>query len=1303
MQGKLRKRIGSILLCTAMLLTLLPVSALADNGEVTITNAQELARAIANQEDGQTWTIQEGTYNLTQNELDLYKDEQPGSSGQGGWYFPLWANGLTIIGEGDVTITSEVESSNGVWASQDFVSVWGDNITIKNVDILSKKTQNKAIEVMGENFTLSDCELKKVDENGSGSIIFNSTDIGTATLENVTLYSWVSANYSTDGTLNATGVTIDFTDNDYAGYYDSTYGYGWCPGIFNNKNGCNVQVKNEDLTIVVDDDIDLAGQIFTSGLQSGTTVQLTAGEYGLGSGVTVTQPVNIQGAGAAKTVLTGSILYGASGTAEAGEEIFVDGITLKATDSNKHQGLCWNNWNTLEGYTLRVSDCVFDGWEFAMGVNSSARNCQLVVENTQLNNVWCGVNISEGSGNVAKAFDVTQDSTVQYEIQVFSSGDYNAYYDTFDHCQEDAARENPTWDGDSSTGSQVWPAAAKIGNYYYGTISEAIDAAQPYDEITILDGEHVENIQIPENMPLTLAGQSKDAVIKFDVDDKASDGHRNNAVVTSSNKTYYPIVYAQSDLTLKNLTIEGPTSEHHGIDGIYATAGLTMDNVTVQDIRCTADGGEVCGVQYGVGVTVVGSGNVDIQNCEFIKFQKQAISLNTTGTQMSKNNLIQGVGAQGIIAQNGIGIWAGTAQVVGNTIQDLVYNANNEYQYCSLAVYVYSDGTTVTVTGNTLENVDNSFWFDEENGVTAVEEDNHYVGGAFLDGVWCSVESALLYAEDGSVIDLNQDAEGPITLNKSVTINGNGHKITSESTGVTVTADGVVLSNLNVESPDDSLRVDPTVNTITVDGGSYQTTDSAQQGAGSIVIGATNQTIGFGTITVKNAQVLGPIMVLGYKSGALDIAGNTISFNQDIEYGCVGILVYMNDTTAEALAGNGITADTLNKSNNISLPNTLGDYVQLAQAGADGWEFPDRVPASESIARIGGDYFNFLQDAVDVVEDGDIIVLLDDCDETVTISREVAFTLDEGENSFDGTVLADDGLVVREEDGSYVIEEYEPPAIIPDDDDEDTAYGSSSDGEYLANVKMSAGGKVTVYPGWADEGDTVTLTVKPDSGYELSSLTVTDAKGNELKLSTKDGVKYTFIMPSSRVEIKASFASAVQAPQNPFTDVSASDYYYHAVMWAAANGVTGGISATTFGPGTTVTRAQMMTFLWRAHGSPKATGVNPFTDVSANDYYYDAVLWAVSNGITSGPSATTFGPGAPVTRGQAMTFQWRAAGSPASSGSSFSDVDASDYYANAINWAVANGITSGTGSNQFSPDMMVSRAQAVTFLYQELG
>ena len=227
----------------------------------------------------------------------------------------------------------------------------------------------------------------------------------------------------------------------------------------------------------------------------------------------------------------------------------------------------------------------------------------------------------------------------------------------------------------------------------------------------------------------------------------------------------------------------------------------------------------------------------------------------------------------------------------------------------------------------------------------------------------------------------------------------------------------------------------------------------------------------------------------------------------------------------------------------------------------------------------------------------------------------------------------------------------------------DSSSGSSDNERTYAIITEDNGhGSVTVSADAASAGTRITVTVKPDAGYELDELTVTDKDGDEIKLTEKDDNKFTFKMPGSKVTVEASFKLIETEPENPFTDISKSDYFYDAVLWAADKGITSGVTDTLFAPNVSCTRAQMVTFLWRAHGSPKATGTNPFTDVSTSDYYYDAVLWAVANGVTTGTSATTFSPDAPVTRAQAVTFQWRAAGSPVVSGSSFSDVAADAYY-----------------------------------------
>ena len=232
----------------------------------------------------------------------------------------------------------------------------------------------------------------------------------------------------------------------------------------------------------------------------------------------------------------------------------------------------------------------------------------------------------------------------------------------------------------------------------------------------------------------------------------------------------------------------------------------------------------------------------------------------------------------------------------------------------------------------------------------------------------------------------------------------------------------------------------------------------------------------------------------------------------------------------------------------------------------------------------------------------------------------------------------------------------------------------------------------------------MTITVTPDKGYVLESLTVLDKDGKALALTDKGGGKYTFVMPAGKVTVKAVFMDD-NTMLNFFTDVHAEDYYYDAVLWAAQKGITGGMSDTLFAPNAACTRAQIVTFLWRAAGSPEPKSAEqPFADVPADAYYAKAVAWAVENGITEGTSDTTFAPGTICTRAQGAALLYRAAGSPAVSGSAaFTDVPADAYYADAAAWAEQKGITGGIGNGLFGPYNNCTRAQIVTFLYRLYG
>ena len=258
--------------------------------------------------------------------------------------------------------------------------------------------------------------------------------------------------------------------------------------------------------------------------------------------------------------------------------------------------------------------------------------------------------------------------------------------------------------------------------------------------------------------------------------------------------------------------------------------------------------------------------------------------------------------------------------------------------------------------------------------------------------------------------------------------------------------------------------------------------------------------------------------------------------------------------------------------------------------------------------------------------------------------------------------------------------------------------GSSNDSSYTVSVDKTKNGAITVSPKSASKGDTVTVTVKPDKGYELDTLKILDKNGDKVKLTEKNG-KYTFVMPAGKVTVKSSFAE--EAPEQIFADVPVDAYYYEAVKWAAEKGITGGIGNGLFAPDLNCTRAQIVTFLWRAAGSPAPKGTVSFTDVPADSYYAKAVAWAVENGITGGMGDGLFSPDAACTRAQSAAFLYRAAGSPAVSGSAgFSDVAADAYYAQAVAWAKEHGITDGIGGGLFGSANDCTRAQIAAFLWR---
>ena len=287
-----------------------------------------------------------------------------------------------------------------------------------------------------------------------------------------------------------------------------------------------------------------------------------------------------------------------------------------------------------------------------------------------------------------------------------------------------------------------------------------------------------------------------------------------------------------------------------------------------------------------------------------------------------------------------------------------------------------------------------------------------------------------------------------------------------------------------------------------------------------------------------------------------------------------------------------------------------------------------------------------------------------------------------------GTVTADTTL--------YAKWTANPPAPSYDD----------SDPTYAVSAPAAENGSVTVSPRNASAGSTVTITVKPDSGYVLETISVTDKNGNGLKLTDKGNGKYTFTMPTSKVEIKVTFMED-NSVLNFFYDVPNDAYYYEAVKWAAENGITGGVGNSLFAPNQPCTRGQIVTFLWRAAGSPVVNYAMNMTDVAEDAYYGEAVRWALSEGITTGIGDITFGPDAACTRAQAVAFLFRYAVASGMDAVTLADLisgfaDAASvpgYAVSAMNWALSQGIMQGSGTQLLSGNTC-TRAQIVTFLYR---
>lgn len=865
---------------------------------------------------------------------------------------------------------------------------------------------------------------------------------------------------------------------------------------------------------------------------------------------------------------------------------------------------------------------------------------------------------------------------------------------------------------------------AKIGDTEYTTLQDAINAAGDAGSettITLLTNVDLTNATIKQlrftkansNIVLDLAGNT----------------------VTAADGEAIMLNEANITLTIKNGTITNNIPGSYS-DGLYAYAkcnnlSLTLDNVTINSRT------------HGLAVQgLTSNSNVTVKNSVITSTEELGIYYPPkSGTLSIENSQITGV--TGIVVKGSTLNVSGDKTVItgfGPKIDPEEYytgatDGSSTLTETGDAIYVesgYNDrDISVNISGGQLvsTNAKSIQMFIKNSEVTSVKRDVSVSGGTFSD------LSALNYlAPSANVsVKLTADTQKDVVIpaNTTVTLDLNGHNLTNVS-GHTITNNGnlTVTGSGTVDNISDGkgALVNKVGAIATLNGGTFTRSQEAGTYEPDLANGNSWYTVkNYGTMTINagatvttrltddNGNAVGghsSLIANGWQN-ANDLTNNPRNDNQNalltVNGGTFigGINTVKNDDYSELVFNNGTCTNytqaafqnhniaTINGGSFVAEShwsiyncpcNANSDKGELTITGGSFTGNIAHVKADYGFIKISGGTYSvnptaYVADTHIVRKDGD-----------------AQFTVVAKSNLTSGVYLTDPSgalasnyYVSSTANGVWTVS-YSAPY---------SGGSSSYDPTYsVSTPSKTENGSVTVSPKSASKGDTVTVTVKPDSGYVLETLTVTDKNGDELKLTDKGNGKYTFTMPAGKVEVKATFMED-NSMLNFFYDVPNGAYFYEAVKWAVKNGITTGVGNDLFAPEQPCTRAQIVTFLWRAAGSPEPKGTAAgMTDVVSGSYYEKAVAWAIENGITTGTTTSTFSPDATCTRAQSVTFLHRALKGTASGSTNFTDVASDAFYADAVNWAVANNVTNGTSNTTFSPNADCTRAEIVTFLYR---
>lgn len=774
---------------------------------------------------------------------------------------------------------------------------------------------------------------------------------------------------------------------------------------------------------------------------------------------------------------------------------------------------------------------------------------------------------------------------------------------------------------------------------------------------------------------------------------------------------------------LKETTSETPITISEGQNFTLDLGGNTLTVTGTQEVQDAQAFGEGKVTQTAIannGTLTIANGTIittadcnSITNTGTLKITQDTVLSNSYGTYNGRNLIVNlggtvtTAGQLTSTANNGICTYGGEIAVTGGTISATHYQ---DWSNCASGITIFnrsydnnSTGATVTISGGTIEAA-----------VYAASTNNVYSGGnspsnlTITGGTLTATKSTAIYWPSAGTLTIGTEgsAGGP-TINSE---RGSAVEICSGTLNVY----GGTLNGGTKMTEEDSYPTDQDlVNGYRGNSGSAGTGDAvtviSRRGSGYVTAPLTVNIAGgtfnspknygvrymdcnFATEADKKMQNVQVEITGGSFDGGIEAVDATFIQKEDKDFISGGSY---SDSVSTYLT-NAVNAELQRATGNT--PFSYYKTIEEASANARPGDTVRPVNVEEGATTtytVTLKYDNGGADTtITVVENGNI--------KLPNVSR-AGYTFNGWRSSADNDLHKAGTSVTITANTTFTADWTRNQTDRPSD----SGSGSSDSGDYLITVDRVSGGRVTVQPGRADRGDTVTITVYPNDGYELDELVVTDSRGNEIDLDARSATRFTFTMPGGKVTVEASFVregGQPQVPQTTFADVPASAWYYNAVEYVYENGLMSGVSGGRFAPDDTLTRAMLVQTLYAMEGRPAAASAG-FADVASGDWYASAVNWAAANGVVSGVSETGFGPNNALTREQLALILYRFAQYKGYDVTGTSDLAAyadgssvSGWAAEAMGWAVDAGLISGVGGNQIAPTGTASRAQVAQIL-----